>query len=79
MQQEIRSDQVFGAAEALMFGKLSAIVYAPGQAVPGSSPGLVHDEERRINKYVEIYCGSGSGSGSGSGGCHGELPAAPPN
>jgi hypothetical protein len=68
MQHEARYDHALESPGILMFGKLSAIVYAPGQ-----TPGFDKAEERRIDRYVEIYCGSGSGSGSGSGGCHGEL------
>jgi hypothetical protein len=57
----------------LTFGKLSAIVYAPGATVPGNAEKSGRVDERRIDRYVEIYCGSGSGSGSGSGGCHGDY------
>ncbi len=62
-------------AAPLMFGNLSAIVYAPGATLPrgAGGGGGVTVNERSIDRYVEIYCGSGSGSGSGSGGCHGEY------
>ncbi|HYL34621.1 MAG TPA: hypothetical protein VEV17_01770 [Bryobacteraceae bacterium] len=57
----------------LLFGKLSTIVYGPSVAVPGALERGDRIIEPRIDRYIDIYCGSGSGSGSGSGGCHGEV------
>lgn len=68
----MRGSDLSGAAP-LMFGNLSAIVYAPGATLYRGAGGGATVDERSIDRYVEIYCGSGSGSGSGSGGCHGEY------